>query len=209
MPSTTHSVLPGLLQRVPDSGLVANIEAREMITSQQLQALRNDEIDLGFARPGDCSTPAETVAAIDDPYCLVLPVSNKLAASKRPLTLNLAAREHFVSFWRYQEADYFDRTAALCLEAGFTHDLRYEADQFVNVLALATCGLGVAIVPASFATLPFGQVVFRRLEWSRYKSRLVILRAQRQMQDKWSSRVTQLPAAELDSLVDRLANRLG
>ena len=98
MPSTTHSDLPGLLQRVPDSGLVANIEAREMITSLQLQALRNDEIDLGFARPGDCSTPAETVAAIDDPYCLVLPVSNKLAASKGPLTLNLAAREHFVSF---------------------------------------------------------------------------------------------------------------
>ena len=56
MPSTTHSDLPGLLQRVPDSGLVANIEAREMITSQQLQALRNDEIDLGFARPGDGST---------------------------------------------------------------------------------------------------------------------------------------------------------
>lgn len=209
VPSTTHSVLPGLLQRVRDSGLVANIEAREMITSRQLQALRNDEIDLGFARPGDGSTPAETVAAIDDPYCLVLPVSNKLAASKGPLTLKLAAREHFVSFSRYQEADYFDRTAALCLEAGFTPDIRHEAGQFVNVLALVACGLGVAIVPASFATLPFGHVVFRRLEGSRYKSRLVILRAQRQMQDEWSSRVTQLAAAELDSLADRLANGLG
>ena len=180
-----------------------------MITSQQLQALRNDAIDLGFARPGDGSTPVETVAAIDDPYCLVLPVSNKLAASKGPLALKLAAREHFVSFWRYQEADYFDHTAALRLEAGLTPDLRHEAGQFVNVLALAACGLGVAIVPASFATLPFGQVVFRRLEGSRYKSRLVILRAQRQMQDKWSSRVTQLAAAELDSLAERLANRRG
>lgn len=209
VPSTTHSVLPGLLQRVRDSGLVANIEVREMITSQQLQALRNDEIDLGFARPGDGSTPAETVAAIDDPYCLVLPAGNKLAASKGPLTLKLAAREHFVSFSRYQEADYFDRTAALCQEAGFTPDLRHEAGQFVNVLALVACGLGVAIVPASFATLPFGQVVFRRLEGSRYKSRLVILRAQQQMQDEWSSRVTQLAAAELDSLADRLANGLG
>ncbi|UUZ75259.1 LysR substrate-binding domain-containing protein [Polaromonas sp. P1(28)-13] len=78
---------------------------------------------------------------------------------------------------RYQEADYFDRTAALCLEAGFTPDIRHEAGQFVNVLALVACGLGVAIVPASFATLPFGRVVFRRLEASRYKSQLVILRA--------------------------------
>ena len=38
VPSTTHSVLPGLLQRVPDSSLVANVETRQIITSQQLQA---------------------------------------------------------------------------------------------------------------------------------------------------------------------------
>lgn len=209
VPSTTHSVLPGLLQRVRDSGLAANIEAREMITSRQLQALRNDEIDLGFARPGEGSLPAETVAAIDDPYCLVLPEGNPLAAGQGPLALKQAAHEHFVSFSRYQEADYFDRTAALCLEAGFTPDIRHEAGQFVNVLALVACGLGVAIVPASFATLPFGRVVFRRLEGSRYKSQLVILRAQRQMQDDWSSQMTQLAVAELDSLADRLAAGLG
>ncbi|WP_114969614.1 LysR substrate-binding domain-containing protein [Rhodoferax ferrireducens] len=205
VPSTTHSVLPGLLQRLRDSGLSARIEAREMITSRQLQALRNDEIDLGFARPGEGSTPAETVAAIDDPYCLALPAGNPLAAAKGPLALKLAAHEHFVSFSRYQEADYFDRTAALCQEAGFTPDIRHEAGQFVNVLALVACGLGVAIVPASFATLPFGPVVFRRLGASRFKSQLVILRAQRQVPDDWSLQVSSLAVAELTGLADRLA----
>ena len=205
VPSTTHSVLPGLLQRVRDSSLATRLEVREMITSRQLEALRNDEIDLGLARPGEGSVPAETVAAIDDPYCLALPLGNPLAGSRGPLALKLAAHEHFVSFSRYQEAGYFDRTAALCLEAGFTPDIRHEAGQFVNVLALVACGLGVAIVPASFATLPFGPVVFRRLQASRHKSQLVILRAQRQLQDEWSSRVTELAAAELDSLADRLA----
>lgn len=208
VPSTTHSLLPGLLQRVRDSGLAANIEAREMITSRQLLALRNDEIDLGFARPGEGNTPTETVATIDDPYCLVVPEGNPLAASRRPLALKLAAHEHFVSFSRYQEADYFDRTAALCLEAGFTPDIRHEAGQFVNVMALVACGLGVAIVPASFATLPFGRVVFRRLEASRYKSQLVILRAQRQIQDDWSSEMTRLAVTELNSLAQRLVRGL-
>lgn len=209
VPTATHSVLPGLLRRVRELGLVAHIEAREMITSRQLQALRNDEIDLGLARPGEGSTPAETVAAIDDPYCLVVQVNHPLAAGHGPLALKRAAREHFVGFSRYREVDYFDRTAALCQESGFTPDIRHEAGQFVNVLALVACGLGVAIVPASAATLPFGAVVFRQLEASRIKSQLVILRSPRLAQDDWSVQITRLAVAELDSLAVRLASGPG
>ena len=100
---------------------------------------------------------------------------------------------------------YFDRTAALCQEAGFTPDIRHEAGQFVNVLALVACGLGVAIVPASFSTLPAAGVVFRPLEASRDKSRLAILGRPGQQQDGWSQQVAQLAAAELESLAARLA----
>ncbi|MDO9402573.1 MAG: LysR substrate-binding domain-containing protein [Polaromonas sp.] len=205
VPTATHSVLPGLLEGLRQSGLTASIEAREMITSRQLDALRNDEIDLGLARPGDGSVPAETVAAIDDPYCLVVPKDSPLAAGEGMLALRLAAHEHFVGFSRYREVDYFDRTAALCQEAGFMPDIRHEAGQFVNVLALVACGLGVAIVPESAATLPFGPVVFRRLEASRIKSQLVILRSQRLVDDDWSRAITQLAVTELQSLAARLA----
>ncbi len=205
VPSTIHSVLPGFLRRVHEAGLVVRIESREMITSQQQLALRNDEIDLGFARPGASGMPVETVASIDDPYCLALPTDNPLAHSRAPVALKLAAHEQFVTFARYQVADYFDRTAALCQEAGFTPDIRHEAGQFVNVLALVACGLGVAIVPASFSTLPAAGVVFRPLGASRDKSRLAILGRPGQQQDGWSQQVAQLAAAELESLAARLA----
>ena len=205
VPSTIHSVLPGFLRRVHEAGLVVRIESREMITSQQQLALRNDEIDLGFARPGASGMPVETVASIDDPYCLALPTDNPLAHSRAPVALKLAAHEQFVTFARYQVADYFDRTAALCQEAGFTPDIRHEAGQFVNVLALVACGLGVAIVPASFSTLPAAGVVFRPLGASRDKSRLAILGRPGQQQDGWSQQVAQLAAAELESLSARLA----
>lgn len=132
VPSTIHSVLPGLLQRLVGEKLAVNVEVREMITTQQLQALHNREIDLGLARPGEGSQPAEMVACIDDPYCLAMPLGNPLARSRKPLALREAARERFVSFSRYQDADYYDRTAALCIEAGFTPDIRHEAGQFVN-----------------------------------------------------------------------------
>lgn len=92
VPTATHSVLPGLLRRVQELGLAIQIEAREMITSRQLQALRNDEIDLGLARPGDGKAPVESVAAIDDPYCLALPLDHPLAKATEPLALMQAAR---------------------------------------------------------------------------------------------------------------------
>lgn len=209
VPSTIHSVLPGLLQRLADEQLAVNVEVREMITSQQLQALHNREIDLGLARPGEGSQPAEMVACIDDPYCLAMPLGNPLARSRKPLALREAAHERFVSFSRYQDADYYDRTAALCMEAGFTPDIRHEAGQFVNVLAMVGCGLGVAIVPASFATLPQGQVAFRRLDGSRFKSTLGLLRGPQQEQDDWSARVVGLAVRELERLGKQLTTRPG
>jgi len=211
MPSATHSILPGFLKRLEKTGLDLAVEVREMIpSSRQLQALRNSEIDLGFIRPGEDALPPETVHYIDDPYCLAIPAGNPLARPRGPLDLKLAAHERFVGFSRYQESDYFDQTAALCVEAGFRPDLRHEAGQFVSVLSMVACGLGVAIVPASCmvpasgAVSGAGKVVFRRLTGSRHRSRLVMVRGERQVPDGWSAQVVEAAVAELKALALRL-----
>ena len=144
---------------------------------------------------------------IRDSLHLALPAGNPLATSRAPIALKLAAHEQFVSFARHQVADYFDRTAALCQEAGFTPDIRHEAGQFVNVLALVACGLGVAIVPSSFSTLPTGGVVYRPLQASRDKSRLAVLAQPGAQQDDWSQQIAQLAADALRSLEVRLTAR--
>jgi DNA-binding transcriptional LysR family regulator len=207
VPSAIQSVLPAFLRRLREAGIEVRVEAREMITSQQQLALRNDELDLGFARPGAGGVPIETIAVIDDPYELALPAGHPLAASRAPLSLALASQAHFVGFARHQMADYFDRTVALCQEAGFTPDIRCEAGQFVSVLALVASGLGVAIVPASLSMLgdlAGGPVVFRPLDIARDKSRLAVLARAGQAQDAWSERIAQLAAEALAELGERL-----
>lgn len=213
MPSSTHTLLPGLLRRVQDTALPVRIETRELApSSRQLRALRNDELDLGFLRPGDDFSGGDIVAGIDDPYCLALPPGHPLAAGAGPLPLRQAAHEVFVSFSRHTESDYFDQTAALCVEAGFTPDIRHEAGQFVGVLTLVACGLGVAIVPASCATMPFGVgagVVLRRLSGSRHKSRLVIVASERRLAEDDSDvarQFVQLAVDELQAMAQKLAH---
>ena len=205
MPSGTHTILPGFLKRLAASGLDVRVEVREMIpSSRQLQALRNSEIDLGFIRPGEDALPPETVHHIDDPYCLAIQAGHALARARTPLALKAAAHEVFVSFSRYQESDFYDQTAALCVEAGFRADIRHEAGQFISVLAMVGYGLGLAIVPASCATLSPPGVVFRRLMGSRHHSRLVMVRAEQPVLDDWNAQVAQAAVAAMTALAKAL-----
>lgn len=211
VPSSTHTVLPGLLARLKALQPGLRVQAREMISSRQVHALRNDEIDLCVARPGDESAlQPERVHAIDDPYCLALPRGHALAAGSTALDLASAADADFVGFSRYQEADFFDLTTALCTAAGFAPRIRHEAGQFVNVLEMVACGLGAAIVPWTIATLPHSRrvargVAFRALRPVGQPSRLVLLQGQRLRDVAWFRQAGTLAAAELTRLQAHIA----
>jgi DNA-binding transcriptional LysR family regulator len=202
--SATHSLLPGLLERIRDEAINASVEVREMITTHQVRALRDGEIEFGISRPDSDELAAEIVAGIDDPYCLAIPKGNALAAETGPVALKRAMREPFVGFSRFRDRDYFDRTYALCMEAGFTPDLRHEASGFTSVLAMVALGLGSAIVPASCAMPVNAGVAVRRIQGSRYKSRLVIMRAERRAVETAVDRVTALAVEEMQRLGSRI-----
>ncbi|GEQ76987.1 LysR family transcriptional regulator [Comamonas testosteroni] len=208
VPSAMQSLLPGLLRAVAEAGWEVQIEAREMISSQQQRALRQGELELGFARPGHKEADELELASIDDPYCLAVPASHALAEGSGMLDLQAAVHQPFVGFTRYQDTDYFDRTVALCAEAGFTPLIRHEAGQLVNVLALVACGLGVAIVPASFAMFHREQIVFRPLRASRQVSRLAVLAsAQALKSNPMLDLVAQLAQSQLQALAAQLAQQ--
>lgn len=206
VPSTTHSVLPALLERLRRAQLDVGILARNMITSQQLRALRNDEIDIGFARVNEHDLPAETIAALDDPYCVAISSLCDLAREQGEIHLRDVAKQPFVAFSRHQEADYRDRSQALCLEAGFEPNISHEAGEWSSVLSLIECGLGVGIVPASFSTLPYPGVAFRRIGQSRYHGRLIVLGNPRLARDPWMQHVLELAKEALLALGNRLAH---
>ena len=201
MPSATQSLLPGLIRRFESSGLDLHIEAQERVpSSRQLQALRNAEIDLGFIRPAASSPQPEWAAQIDDPYCLAVPEQHALAQNRQAVPLPSLASEVFVAFSRYAESDYFDQTAALCEEAGFTADVRHTATQFMSVLAMVDCGLGVAIVPASCALMLPPRVRLRPLIGLQRNSRLVLIRSADRVQDPWVQSIVELAELELNAL---------
>lgn len=204
VPSTTHSILPVVLERINDAKLKVNLQVSCLTSSQQLRALRNDEIDIGFVRVNEDDMPVEAIAALDDPYCLAIPKCSQLAREYSSVRLKDAAAEQFVGFAAHQEVAYRDRALALCTEAGFEPNIQHVGGGWSSMLPLVGFGLGVGIVPASFSTLAPADVVFRRIVTTKHHGRLVIVRSPRLATDAWTKQVFSIATDALLALGEQI-----
>jgi DNA-binding transcriptional LysR family regulator len=162
VPSAGHTVLPRLLPRLKQAHPHAELEVVEMITAQQLAALQADRIDVGYARLPAGAPENLALIELSDPFCLAIPEGHPLRA-KGSIALRAASGAIFVSYTRYGGPAYYDQMIGLCMEAGFSPDIRYEASTLFGVLDLVSAGLGVALVPASSVLLVPKPVMLRAL----------------------------------------------
>lgn len=162
VPSTGVAFLPRLIRRLRAERPRAELDLREMITQRQLHALHHHEIDVGFVRHPFDTSQVEQIAELHDHFFLAVPEGHRLAVDG-VIDLREAAKEVFVSPTRARGPSYFDRSFALCADAQFSPDIRYEASSLHGVLTLVGAGLGVAIVPGAAVLLQSANVRLRLL----------------------------------------------
>jgi len=140
------------------------VAVRELPPQQQVDALVDGLIDVGFIRGPleDVGLAAKRVRS--EPLVVALPSEHRLAASRR-IDLRLLARDPFVTFPRARGPSFFDMLMRLCHEAGFVPRIVQEAPQ-LDLVSLVAAGFGVAIVPESVRDARRPGVVFRPLAGS-------------------------------------------
>jgi DNA-binding transcriptional LysR family regulator len=74
VPSAVSTVLPGLARRLRKTAPRADLELREMISTEQAEALLAAHIDAGLARTSPRHPRLEVAASMPDPFCLALPL---------------------------------------------------------------------------------------------------------------------------------------
>ncbi len=120
----------------------------EMHTSEQMPALLNGSIDIGFTRPLE-PPYAEMLRAellYEDPMVALLPRDHPLA--RGPVNLADLAGERFVLCERNVSPAIYDTIFALCSGAGFSPHIVNSSPSWPGVLTLVASGEGVALVPA-------------------------------------------------------------
>jgi DNA-binding transcriptional LysR family regulator len=136
----------------------------EMVTHDQMDALKSGKIDLGFTRPleppHDRTLRSELL--LDDPIVAVMPRDHPLAPRPGSTSVRIEnlARERFVMSERTTNPSLFDTIVGICTRAGFSPNLVNSSGSWPGVLTLVESGEGVALVPSGVRYLGAPGLVF-------------------------------------------------
>lgn len=161
--SAMYGRLPRIIRRFRRAHPDVRIELRELTTSAQLSALGSGELDLGIVIPPLGNEGGLLTAVFDhDRLAVALPASHRLAG-EADLPVAALADEPFVLWPRAQGPGFYDQVMRLCAAAGFSPQVVQEAHGMHAVLSLVAVEAGVAMVPASMATIRSDELIYRRI----------------------------------------------
>ncbi len=141
-----HGIVPDSFRRFRTARPEVLLRLFAMSSREQLAAVRDSRLDVGFVYfrpPEDPVTTARAVAT--DHVMLAVPADHALAGAADVWLPDLA-RESFVFFPRAVSPVYFDKLTAACAERGFRPRVVQEAGSETAMLGVVASGLAVAFV---------------------------------------------------------------
>ena len=161
--SAAREILPAILLRFREHHPDVRLELREAMTGPQIEALHNNDVDLGFIIPPSPDPGKLRIEIIHaNRLIAAVPEKHRLARHK---TIKLAdmASEPWVSYPPRQGPGLHERIAAACRIAGFAPSVTQEALQMDTIVNLVAGGMGVALVSRALSIGSRRGVTFREL----------------------------------------------
>jgi DNA-binding transcriptional LysR family regulator len=135
----------------------------EMGTAEQVRALQQNRIDLGFANAAQGMGGMSGCVVARVPLVIALPADH-LLAHRKVLALAALKEEHFIMVPREIAPGFHDQVVTACFNAGFSPDIRHHAKHFLSVISLVAMGQGVSVVPKTLLKAAVPGVVLRPIK---------------------------------------------
>lgn len=161
--ASAHAVLPPLLDATRDKLPDVELDLREMVTAAQIEGLMTGELDLGMARPPLKRPGLVSRPLLHEQLIAALPTGHPLASLERQLTLNDLDGQDVVMYSPVQARYFHELLISTFTIAGATPRYVQTVTQVHTMLVLVRSGIGIALVPASAATLHPEGVAFRTI----------------------------------------------
>ena len=172
--SAAYNILPPILKSFRRQVPGVLLELQELTTREQLQALLDGKLDVGFARPPVEAPELATAVIFREPLMVALPESHALRKRVKVPVRSLV-NEPFILFPRAVAPGLYDPIISLCLKAGFSPRVVQEAIQMQTIVSLVAAEMGVAIVPLSLQNLQRQGVIYKMLRDSTPKVEIVMI----------------------------------
>jgi len=158
--SATYELLPTLARMLDDELPDLELDLRgEMLTPDQVAALRDHTLDLGFLRPPVRDTGIDVRVLRKEPLIAVLPSEHRLASEEKARLADLRD-ERFITYPSHHRSVVYEAVFDACQRAGFTPRQTQEVGETSTLVVFVAAGLGVALVPASVRHLNITGAVY-------------------------------------------------
>ena len=161
--ASAHAVLPRLLDKAREQLPDVKLELREMVSAAQIEGLMTGELDLGMARPPLKRPGIVSRPLLHEQLIAALPAAHPLVDITRQLTVNDLDGQDVIMYSPVQARYFNELLVSTFTIAGATPRYVQYVTQVHTMLVLVRSGIGIALVPASAATLHPDGVVFRSI----------------------------------------------
>jgi DNA-binding transcriptional LysR family regulator len=146
--SAMQNLIPELLLKFRETNPNVLTNLKEIDNRRQIQALLNQEIDVGFVRMERVPKGLEIQAAHDETFSLVLPANHPISASNFN-SLTQFKEEHFILFDSSYSDSYYEKVMQIFDDSGFVPTISHSTVNASSIYRLVENNFGISIVPTS------------------------------------------------------------
>ncbi len=157
--SMLYRGFPRILDAFQTASPDIELSVQELNSTEQIEALQRDEVDLGFIHGREVPNRLEGFRYHAEPFVACVPRDHPCAGA-RTLRLSRLKDDEFVLFSRNVSPDYYQSIIATCLSAGFSPRVRHQVRHWLSVVSFVANGLGVALVPSTLKASNMAGAVF-------------------------------------------------
>ncbi len=146
--SAMQKLIPELLLKFRDTNPNVLINLTEIDNNRQIQALLNQEIDIGFVRLERVPKGLEMHPVLKETFSLVLPEKHTINVSNF-VSLSQFKDEHFILFDASYSESYYEKVMQIFDDSGFYPAILHSTVNASSIYRLVENNFGISIVPTS------------------------------------------------------------
>ena len=162
--SILYGLLPDIIRCYRERHPDVEVTLHEMTTIEQLKALKEGRIDVGFGRLKTEDPSIRRILLRDERMVVALFPGHRLAEGDGPLRLTDVMHEALLVYPKSPRPSFADMVLARFGEANLAPDRVIEVRELQIAMGLVAAGQGISIVPESVQGMTHRNVVYRKLE---------------------------------------------
>lgn len=163
VPSVLYSDLPEVIRRFREAHEDVEVVLSEMTTLEQMTALKEARIDIGFGRLRFDDPAVQREVLQEERLVAVFPIGHPLQQRSPPLSLPDLAPEPLILYPKAPRPSYADQVLSCYRDHGLQPRIAYEVREMQTALSLVAAGVGVCIVPSAVRRMKRDGLVYAEL----------------------------------------------